>query len=257
MARFGNCTETMGLEFMKRGGLLVIAVSILGLGALVPLAQAVNGEPSGVPSTLNLITLMRRGGVVMYPILFCSIIGLSIVLERIWALRRSKVIPERFLREISQYWSLDTRDRAIKVCERYEVSISRVLQAGLFRFDSTIEEIEHAIERTGAHEASLLSANLRILGVIGSLAPMLGLLGTVVGMIKAFNVISAAGTGNPGLVASGIAEALLTTAWGLTVGIPALAIYHAFRNRVDKFVYDMEDICIRLMQQLITKPNQV
>ena len=90
---------------MKRGGLLVIAVSILGLGALVPLAQAVNGEPSGVPSTLNLITLMRRGGVVMYPILFCSIIGLSIVLERIWALRRSKVIPERFLREISQMTS--------------------------------------------------------------------------------------------------------------------------------------------------------
>ena len=82
---------------------------------------------------------------------------------------------------------------------------------------------------------------------------MLGLLGTVVGMIKAFNVISTAGTGNPGLVASGIAEALLTTAWGLTVGIPVLAVYHAFRNRVEKFVYNMEEISIQLMQQLITK----
>jgi len=240
---------------MKSGGLLVIVLSVLGVSALVPVAQAVNGEVSGAAPTLTLITLLRRGGLVMYPILFCSVVGLSIVLERLWALRRSKVIPEQFLREIGQHWSLDARDRAISVCSRYEVSMSRILRSGLFRFDSTIEEIEHAIERAGAHEVTLLSANLRILGVIGSLAPMLGLLGTVVGMIKAFNVISAAGTGNPGLVASGIAEALLTTAWGLTVGIPALAIYHAFRNRVEKFVYNMEEISIQLMQQLITKPK--
>lgn len=222
---------------------------------MVPVAQAVNGEVSGAPSTLTLITLLRRGGLVMYPILFCSVVGLSIVLERLWALRRSKVIPEQFLREIGRHWSLEARDLAMDVCGRYEVSVSRVLRSGLLRFDSPIEEIEHAIERAGAHEVTLLSANLRILGVIGSLAPMLGLLGTVVGMIKAFNVISAAGTGNPGLVASGIAEALLTTAWGLTVGIPALAVYHAFRNRVEKFVYDMEEISIQLMQQLLTKPR--
>ncbi len=236
---------------------LTIVLGLLVVFPLLTVAEAANGEPSGATPTLTLFTLFLRGGVVMYPILICSIVGLSIVLERLWALRRKKVIPEDFLREIARYWSLDSRDKAMDVCAGYDVAISRVLRSGLIRFDSATEEIEHAIERTGAHEATLLSANLRILGVVGSLAPMLGLLGTVVGMIKAFNVISAAGTGNPGLVASGIAEALLTTAWGLAVGIPALAFYHAFRNRVEKFVYDMEEICIQLMQKLITKPRSV
>jgi len=243
---------------MKTRSFLIIAgLTLIGVCALAPLVHAVNAEPSGEPSGLNLITLYRRGGPVMHAITFCSVLGLSVVLERLWTLRRSKVIPERFLREIAQYWKPEARGKATEVCRRYEVSMSRILQAGLMRFDSSVEEIERAIERTGAHEASLLSSNLRILGVIAGVSPMLGLLGTVTGMIRAFNVISAAGTGNPGLVAAGIAEALLTTAWGLMVGIPTLAVYHALRSRVDKFVFDMEDISMQLMQQLVSKPEKV
>jgi len=250
--------ERMGQGIMKTWGFLIVAgLSVIGVCALAPLVYAVNAEPSGPPSALNVITLYRRGGPVMHAILFCSILGLSVVLERLWTLRRNKVIPDRFLREIAQYWKPDTRAKAIDVCRRYEVSMSRILRAGLMRFDSSIEEIERAIERTGAHEASLLSSNLRILGVIAGVSPMLGLLGTVTGMIRAFNVISAAGTGNPGLVAAGIAEALLTTAFGLMVGIPVLAVYHAFRNRVDKFVFDMEEISMQLMQQLVSKPEKI
>ena len=93
-------------------------------------------------------------------------------------------------------------------------------------------------------------SNLRILGAIANLAPMLGLLGTVLGMIKAFNVISQSGTGNPGLVASGISEALITTAAGLMVGIPTLAAYHFFRGRVDKFVFEMEEISLKLLEDI-------
>ncbi|MFQ6111902.1 MAG: MotA/TolQ/ExbB proton channel family protein, partial [Nitrospinota bacterium] len=128
------------------------------------------------------------------------------------------------------------------------VSISRILRAGLQRRAFGFQEMERAIEGAGQHEVSVLSANLRILGVIANLAPMLGLLGTVVGMIRAFNVISQSGTGNPGLVAAGISEALLTTAAGLTVGIPALAAYHFLRAKVDRYIHEMESISMDFVQ---------
>jgi biopolymer transport protein ExbB len=116
--------------------------------------------------------------------------------------------------------------------------------------------MEKSIESAGAHEASLLSANMRILGAVANLAPMLGLLGTVIGMIKAFDVISQQGTGSPALVASGISEALITTAAGLVIGIPSLAFYHFLRGRVDKFIYEMEDVAIELMEKVIPSGEQ-
>ena len=102
----------------------------------------------------------------------------------------------------------------------------------------------------GQHESTVLSRNLRGLGVIANLAPMLGLFGTVVGMIRAFDVISRAGTGNPNLVAEGISEALLTTAAGLLIGIPALAAYHFFRSRSGRLLFEMESISLALLQNL-------
>src|SRR3990172_7685320 len=111
-----------------------------------------------------------------------------------------------------------------------------------FYFNYGILEIERAIEGAGNHEATLLTASLRGLGVIANLAPLLGLLGTVTGMIKAFGAIAEKGTGNPSIVASGIAEALITTAAGLIVGIPALTVYYYLKGKVDRLVFDMEEI---------------
>jgi len=124
------------------------------------------------------------------------------------------------------------------------------LKAGLLRFGGKVDEVERAIEGAGQHEASLLTSNLRVLGAVANITPMLGLLGTVFGMIKAFNVISQSGTGNPGLVASGISEALITTAAGLVVGIPALALYHYFRGRIERFVFEMEEVSVQLVEEL-------
>jgi biopolymer transport protein ExbB/TolQ len=113
-----------------------------------------------------------------------------------------------------------------------------------------LDEIERAIEGAGQHEASLMNSNLRVLGAVANITPMMGLLGTVLGMIKAFNVISLSGTGNPGLVASGISEALITTAAGMAVGIPALALYHYFRGKIDRYVFEMEEISFQLIEEL-------
>ena len=98
-----------------------------------------------------------------------------------------------------------------------------------------------------------MNSNLRVLGAIANITPMMGLLGTVIGMIKAFNVISLSGTGHPGLVASGISEALITTAAGMLVGIPALVLYHYFRGKIDRYVFEMEELSMQLVEELFVK----
>ena len=116
--------------------------------------------------------------------------------------------------------------------------------------DHRIFDVDVTAEGAGQHEASLMNSNLRLLGALANITPMMGLLGTVFGMIKAFNVISQSGTGNPGLVASGISEALITTAAGMIVGIPALALYHYFRGKIDRYVFEMEEISFQLVEEL-------
>ena len=186
----------------------------------------------------------------MWPILLCSIIAVAIAVERFIMLKREKVIHPGFLREVRGKWQNSEFDKAIEICVRHKIPMSRIVRAGLLRWKMGILEIERAVEGAGNHESTLLSANLRGLGVIANIAPMLGLLGTVAGMIKAFDVISISGTGNSAMVASGISEALITTASGLIVGIPTLAIYHYFRGKVDKLVFEMEEISITFMEEI-------
>ncbi len=194
--------------------------------------------------------LFQRGGVVMYPILFCSILGMGVSLERLFSLRRGRVIRQDFLDDVRHHWSNGNAKEALKVCQGCNISIARVLRAGLQRLGHPLADIERAIDSAGQHEVSLLTTHLRALGFLGNVAPMLGFLGTVAGMIQAFNVISQSGTGDPGLVAAGISEALITSAAGLVVGIPSLAAYHYFRSRVDGYVSEMEGISLDLLEGL-------
>ena len=203
------------------------------------------------------LNLFWRGGVVMYPILLCSIIALAISLERLFNLRRTKIIHPEFLEDIQRHWYRHDITKSIEACQEWDISVARILRAGLLRFEYGFLEIERAIEGAGQHEAALLVSNLRVLGAVANLAPMLGLLGTVLGMIKAFNVISQSGTGNPGLVAGGISEALITTAAGLVVGIPTLAVYHYFRGKVDKCVFEMEEISLKLLEELAYRSKEL
>jgi biopolymer transport protein ExbB len=198
----------------------------------------------------ELLSLIEKGGVVMYPIIFSSILMLGITFERAHNLRRKNIINPEFLKSVRAHWNWKDIQKGLQLCDSYDTSLARILKAGLLRFGGKVDEIERAIEGAGQHEASLLNSNLRVLGAIANLAPMMGLLGTVFGMIKSFNVISQSGSGNPSLVASGIAEALITTAAGLVVAIPALSLYHYFRGKIDRHVFEMEEISFQLVEEL-------
>ena len=204
-------------------------------------------------SNLWIVISFIKGGMVMYPILLCSILALAIIMERLISLRRKKIIYPELLEVVRRYCQTMEIEKAITVCKNNDITMSRILKAGLLRANYGILEIERAIEGAGNHEATLLNANLRGLGVIANLAPLLGLLGTVTGMIKAFGAIAESGTGNPSVVASGIAEALITTAAGLIVGIPTLAVYYYFKGRVDRLVFEMEEVSLKFLEELTQK----
>ena len=200
--------------------------------------------------------LLKKGGYTMIPLGLCSVVALMVTLERFISLRRKKVLPDALVSASERYWRSGDFEGAAQVCERFDSPLARVLQAGLARRRLGLGEMERAMVGAGQHESTVLSRNLRGLGVIANLAPMLGLFGTVVGMIRAFDVISRAGTGNPNLVAEGISEALLTTAAGLLIGIPALAAYHFFRSRSGRLLFEMESIALALLQSLAAQSGE-
>ncbi len=203
-----------------------------------------------MPREWEVLAIIEKGGIMMYPILFCSIMVLGIGIERFYNLRRKNIIDTEFLKNVRNHWNWKDVHLGLQMCNSYDNALSRILKTGLLRFGGKLDEVERAIEGAGQHEASLMNSNLRVLGAVANITPMMGLLGTVFGMIKAFNVISQSGTGNPGLVASGISEALITTATGMVVGIPALAMYHYFRGKIDRYVFEMEEISFQLIEEL-------
>lgn len=242
---------------MKPENLICLSASVFVFILFAACIAPVNAwAASGWFPDIWLVTVFKKGGMVMWPILFCSLLALAITLERGYFLRHDKIIKKDFLTDARRLSVKGEFDHALRVCKSHDVAMSRIVQAGLARNQYGILEIERAIEAAGSHEATLLQANLRGLGVLANLTPMLGLLGTVLGMIKAFNVISESGTGNPGLVASGISEALITTAAGLIVGIPSLAVYHFFRSKVDKFVYEMEEESLKFIEDIQHSVNR-
>ncbi len=211
---------------------------------------------------LDLGELFQRHGAALLPvvtaisaagIVLCSVVILAIVIERSIALRRKRIMPTGLLEQVRRYWYRGDVKAALECCDEHPVAIARILKAGLVRHEAGMDEIEKALESAGQFEANRLGSNVRGLGVIANLAPMLGFLGTVTGMIKAFQAIAAAGTSNPTLVANGISEALLTTAAGLLVGIPSLALFHFFRGRADRFVTEMEQIALELVEDLTSQ----
>ncbi len=233
------------------------AVSITGVFLLLGAEQAF-AAPSFADwgFTTKVWELLKKGGYTMIPLGLCSVVVLMVTLERLISLRRKKVLPDALVRASEKYWRSGNFERATQTCKQFDSPLAHVLQAGLARRHLGIGEMERSMVGTGQHESTVLSRNLRGLGVIANLAPMLGLFGTVVGMIRAFDVISRAGTGNPNLVAEGISEALLTTAAGLLIGIPALAAYHFFRSRSSRLLFEMESVALSLLQNLAAQSEE-
>jgi biopolymer transport protein ExbB len=191
-----------------------------------------------------------KGGVLMIPIALCSIIALAIFLERLWSLRRSRVIPRDFLIEIEDLIRREKIPEAITRCRKDNSSMANIIVAGIRNFGKRREIVKEGIEEIGRREASTLERYINVVGTIAAISPLLGLLGPVFGMIKAFNVISIQGVGNPSSLAGGISEALITTAAGLVVAIPTFVLYRYLANKADALIVEMEEHSIRMVDLL-------
>jgi biopolymer transport protein ExbB len=191
--------------------------------------------------------LFLKGGILMYPIAFCSIIALGIFLERIWVLRRRRVLPRDFLIEVEDLVMRRKRPEAINLCKRDNSSIAHVIRVGIENYGKKRDVIKEKIEEVGRREAASLERYINVIGTIASVSPLLGLLGTVSGMIKSFNIISLQGVADPASLAGGISEALITTAAGLVVAIPAFVIYRYLTNKADALILEMEENSIRMV----------
>jgi biopolymer transport protein ExbB len=194
--------------------------------------------------------IVQSGGWLMVPIVLCSIVAAAIILERLWTLQPSRVVPHELTDKVWRWIEAgQIQDKHIAALQANS-PLGRILAAGLANRHRSREVIKEAIEDTGRHVVHELERFLGALGTIAGISPLLGLLGTVVGMIKTFNAITTQGVGNPGALAGGIAEALITTAAGLSVAIPALIGYRYLRGRVDGLVVQMEKEAMRLVQAI-------
>ena len=194
--------------------------------------------------------IVRAGGPFMWPIIICSIAAAGILLERLWTLQRKRVLPQDLIKKVSEL--ADRNQVNPKVIDALEKNspLGRVLAAALANRHRGREIMMERVEDTGRHVVHELERFLNTLGTIAGVSPLLGLLGTVTGIIRAFNAIQAGGMGDPRALSGGIAEALIATAAGLCVAIPALISYRYLRGRVDGIVVEMEKHAIRMADAL-------
>lgn len=183
----------------------------------------------------------------MWIILVCSVIALTIIFERMLALRKAKVVPENFSGQVIEMLNNNkiTSER-IEVIRRHS-PLGSVLAAGLSNINHGKADIKEALEEAGKHAVHNMGRYLNTLGTIASITPLIGLLGTVIGMIKVFTAITAVGVGDPTVLSGGISEALITTAAGLSVGIPCLMFYRYFRSRINELTVLLEENALALV----------
>ncbi len=183
----------------------------------------------------------------MLPIILCSIVALAIILERFWTLQRKKVIPDQLVAKI-WHWVQQQQLTAERLHELRQGSpLGQILASGLINANQSRELMKEAIEDTGRHVTLQLERFLNTLGTIAAITPLLGLLGTVQGMIQIFGTITSVGVGDANQLAGGIATALITTFAGLLVAIPSLFFYRYFRGKVDELVIEMEKESLKLV----------
>ena len=198
----------------------------------------------------DVLDLVMSGGWLMLPIVLCSIAAVAIIAERLWVLQRERIAPQGLAAMVRE-WAGNrelTEERMQAV--RGGSPLGRILASGLAGRDLDREVMKESIEDTGRQVVHELERYLNMLGTIAAVTPLLGLLGTVIGMIEVFGVITARGVGDPGVLAGGISEALITTAAGLTVAIPSLLFYRYFRGRVDALVLTMEQEALKMVEAL-------
>ncbi len=207
-------------------------------------------------SELNseIIEIIRKAGIFVYPIFLCSIVGLSIFLQKMWILRTNRILPDIFLDRLYTYLSKNKFSEALNLATLNNSSIARIAYAALQKNGSSKEQIKESMEGAGRREAGELSRYIEGLATISNVSTLLGLLGTISGMIKIFSVISENTIVDPSSLAGGISEALYTTAFGLLVAIPAFIAYKYLVGRSDEFVNELEDESKRIVEEMSMPP---
>src|SRR6186713_3367413 len=194
--------------------------------------------------------IVRAGGPFMWPIIICSVVLVGIVLERLWTLQRKRVLPQDLIKKVSEL--ADRNQVNPKVIEALEKNspLGRVLAAALANRHRGREIMMERIEDTGRHVVHELERFVNSVGTIASISPLLGLLGTVTGIIDSFRAVMLGGMGDPRMLAGGISEALVTTAGGLAVAIPSFIAFRYLRGKVERIVIDMEKIAVKFADSL-------
>jgi biopolymer transport protein ExbB len=200
----------------------------------------------------GIIEWLVAGGPVMVPIGLASIVGLAAFLERIWSLRRERVVPRSFCVEVIELLRQGRYDDALTLCRKRDVAISRIFEVAIEARGTPREQIKERVEEVGRREAAELERYVPVVATVASVGPLLGLLGTVVGMIMTFEAIEQGGISQMEFVAGGIGQALITTFGGLVVAIPAVVGHRFLLTRVDSLVVDLEEIALGVVDLLTT-----
>ena len=196
----------------------------------------------------TLFNYLRQGGPMMIPLILCSLVGLIFIIERVISYYRIKGDTAEIFAGIRELLLSGDLRKPVEICESYDHPVAAILKSGLLRYGKSHPEIEKAMESVALHELSKLEKGLWILATVANIAPLFGFLGTVTGMIASFEALAEVGLGNPQAVATGISEALVTTATGLMIALPVQAAYNYFNNRVSTFALDMETSSSMLLE---------
>lgn len=232
-------------------------------GPTTQAAAAVQPSDDATPTSdtvprLSAWDLYRKGGAFMYPLTACSVLAIALILERFAALRHGVVIPPNFLAGMRAVWRdpLTDRDRALDYCRAHDSPMARMVAAGVKRLPRGLSAAEKAIEDAGANEALKLRRNMRFLYALGSVATLLGLIGTISGMIVAFQNAAASGTGDVHKLSTGIYEAMVNTFGGLAVAIVVTVFYYFFVGRIERLIAEMNDVLAQFADDLEQRSNE-
>lgn len=188
-----------------------------------------------------------KGGTIIIPIGICSIVALGVFLERLWSLQRNRIIPDDFVKRIEDLVGESRIPDALLLCQEKKNPMATVMAAALRNAAHDRQRIKEAVEETGKYEAAMLERYIEVVGTCSAISPLLGLLGTVLGMIEVFKGVEFGGLGDPAFFAAGIWKALITTAVGLSVAIPAYIFYKYLLARVDHLIVEMEERSLRMV----------
>jgi biopolymer transport protein ExbB len=198
-----------------------------------------------------MIDIFESGGIMMYPLLLASIIGVTIIIERLFNLRKKKILVPEIVAVLDKINEMENFSLVRSVCEKFEGAFSQITVSCIDNRDLPPDELRILIEDEGRQKVRSLNRGLGVIETIAGIAPLMGLLGTVLGMIKVFDVIQTLGVGQARALSGGISEALITTAAGLMIGIPALIFYNYLSSRSESLILDIEKYTVLLLNKIM------